>query len=70
MKVTVDESLCDGHGLCVAACPEVFSLGDEDDLVTILIEDPEESLRDEITEAVARCPKTALTLEAPTTSAA
>lgn len=62
MKVTVDESLCDGHGLCVAACPEVFSLSDEDDLVTILLENPEESLREAIDQAVAGCPKTALAL--------
>lgn len=70
MKVTADESLCDGHGLCVAACPEVFSLGDDDDLVTILIENPDESLREEVTQAVASCPKTALTLEELTTAAA
>ena len=63
MKVTVDESLCDGHGLCVAACPEVFALADEDDLVTILIENPEESLHEEVAQAVASCPKTALALE-------
>ena len=63
MKVTVDESLCDGHGLCVDACPEVFALGDADDQVTVLIENPEESLREEINQAVATCPKTAITLE-------
>lgn len=63
MKVTVDESLCDGYGLCVVACPEVFALGNEDDRVTILIENPEESLREEVTQAVATCPKTALALE-------
>lgn len=63
MKVIVDESLCDGHGLCVGACPDVFALRDADDQVTVLTENPEESQREEIIQAVAICPKTAITLE-------
>lgn len=30
MKVCVNENLCIGCGMCVAACPEVFSLREED----------------------------------------
>lgn len=63
MKVTVDESLCDGHGLCVDACPEVFALRNEDDVVTLLIEHPEESLWVEVNQAANSCPKTAIGLE-------
>jgi ferredoxin len=63
MKVTVDESLCDGHGLCVDACPDVFALRDEDDVVTLLVENPDESLRGEVDQALATCPKTAIGLE-------
>jgi ferredoxin len=63
MKVTVDESLCEGHALCVDACPEVFVLRDEDDVVTVLIESPEESLHDQVDQAVAACPKTAISFE-------
>jgi ferredoxin len=29
MKVTVNDSLCRGHGVCVAVCPEVFTLTDD-----------------------------------------
>jgi ferredoxin len=63
MKVTVDDSLCDGHALCVDACPDVFLLRDEDEVVTVLIESPGESLHDEVEQAVASCPKTAISLE-------
>jgi ferredoxin len=63
VKVTVDEFLCDGHGVCVEACPQVFFLGEEDDQVTVLNEHPEESLRGEVDQAVATCPKGAITLE-------
>jgi ferredoxin len=28
-KVTVDESLCTGCGLCASNCPEVFEIGDD-----------------------------------------
>jgi ferredoxin len=63
MKVTVDESLCEGHALCVDACPDVFVLRDEDDVVTVLIESPDESLHGEVDRAAAGCPKTAISLE-------
>jgi ferredoxin len=29
-KVTVDEALCTGCGLCAASCPEVFEMNDTD----------------------------------------
>jgi ferredoxin len=29
MKVRIDASACQGHGLCVMACPEVFHFDDE-----------------------------------------
>lgn len=63
MKVIVDEFRCDAHGVCVDACPEVFALGDEDDTVTVLEEHPDESLRDKLNDAVAACPKAAITIE-------
>jgi ferredoxin len=62
MKVTVDDSLCEGHALCVDVCPDVFVLRDSDEVVTILIESPDESLRDQVSQAVDACPKTAISL--------
>ena len=39
MKVVVDLSICDLHGLCVEAAPEVFEIGD-DGALHVLIETP------------------------------
>jgi ferredoxin len=63
MKVTIDDGLCDGHGVCVDACPEVFELGDDDDVVTLLTDQPAEELRDSVNQAAATCPKAAITVE-------
>jgi ferredoxin len=62
MKVILDELRCDGHGTCVDACPQVFALGDDDEIVTILNDAPPEELRDAVRTAVRVCPKAALTL--------
>jgi ferredoxin len=63
MKVVVDELRCDAHGQCVNACPEVFALDDDDDLVTVLVAEPDESLRANVERAVQLCPKAAITLQ-------
>jgi ferredoxin len=63
MKVVVDELRCDAHGLCADACPEVFALNDDDDLVRVLVEEPEESLRASLERAALLCPKAAITIE-------
>jgi ferredoxin len=63
MKVIVDELRCDAHGLCVSACPEVFALDDDDDVVRVLNDQPDESLRPSLLQAVQGCPKAAITIE-------
>jgi ferredoxin len=63
MKVILDQLRCDAHGVCVTACPEVFALEDTDDIVRVLIEEPDESLRDKLKKAVQGCPKAAITIE-------
>jgi ferredoxin len=63
MKVKLDEFRCDAHGACVDACPEVFALGDDDDQVRILIEEPDKSLREKVERAAALCPKAAIQIE-------
>ena len=63
MKVIVDQLRCDAHGLCAEACPEVFALSDDDDLVTVLVNEPDESLRASLDRAVLMCPKAAITIE-------
>ena len=63
MKVIVDELRCDAHGVCVAACPEVFDLGDDEDVVRVINNRPDESLRPSLIQAVQGCPKAAITIE-------
>jgi ferredoxin len=62
MRVVVDEFRCDAHGVCVDVCPEVFALNDEDDTVTVLQDEPDESLRESVERAVDQCPKAAITI--------
>ena len=63
MRVIVDELRCDAHGVCVDACPDVFALDDDDDKVRVLVEEPGESLREQLQRAVLVCPKAAITIE-------
>jgi ferredoxin len=61
MELRVDRDLCEANGVCTGIAPDVFDLDDEDELVILQPEPPEE-MRDRIEQAVASCPKTALSL--------
>ena len=63
MKVIVDELRCDAHGQCVRACPEVFALGEDDDVVKLLVKEPDERFREAVRKAVRVCPKAAIRIE-------
>lgn len=62
MKVVVDFDSCESNAVCMRLAPEVFEVR-EDDLLYVLQEHPSEDLREELEEAVLRCPKRAITLE-------
>ncbi|MBW2274641.1 MAG: ferredoxin [Deltaproteobacteria bacterium] len=62
MKVVIDYDLCEANAVCQDNCPEVFRVED-DDTLTILIEEPSEDLRDSVKRAVDRCPRQAIRLE-------
>ncbi len=62
MKVNVDWDLCEGHGQCEYAAPDVFTINDDGDL-DVLDETPAEGQRKEVEQAVRRCPVRALTIE-------
>ncbi len=62
MKVVVDLSICDLHGLCVDAAPEVFEIGD-DGVLRVLIETPPEDLRAKVDKAMRECPTGAISIE-------
>jgi ferredoxin len=62
MRVVVDHELCEGNAVCMKVCPEVFVVGD-DDQAHLLVERPDEDLRDKVEAAVRRCPRQALSIK-------
>ena len=62
LKVVVDMNVCQDHGQCVFAAPEVFELDDNGRLV-VLVEEPDESLRPSVEDAADVCPVQAITIE-------
>ncbi len=63
MKVVADLGLCQGHQMCQGEAPDVFGFDAEADVVTVLQEHPDESVRPQIEAAVRYCPAMALSLE-------
>lgn len=62
MKIVVDYDLCESNQVCVKACPEVFSINEDDELM-LSTETPDPSLREKLERAVRGCPRQALRLE-------
>ena len=62
MRVVVDYDLCESNAVCMGIAPEVFEVRD-DDLLYVLQEHPDESFRERMELAVARCPKQAISIE-------
>jgi ferredoxin len=61
VRIIVDRLRCESNALCMGAAPEVFEVGD-DDVLMIRQETPPESLRGQVLDAVAMCPKQALSV--------
>jgi len=59
MRIEVDYDLCESNGLCMGVAPEVFDLRDDDKLY-LLQDEPPESMRTVIEQAVRACPKQAI----------
>ena len=62
MRVIVDWDRCESNGRCMDAAPEVFQVQD-DDVLHVLQEHPDPSLREQVLQAVEACPKLALSVE-------
>ena len=62
MKVVVDQSIFNLHGLCVETAPEVFEMGN-DGLLHVLDETPPEGVRAKVDKAVRECPTGAISIE-------
>ncbi|BBZ64220.1 ferredoxin [Mycolicibacterium monacense] len=63
MHITVDYDLCEGHGQCLMAAPDVFDLPDGSDQVVVLDPDPPQSERGAVVRAAAMCPAQALRVD-------
>jgi len=61
MKVVVDFDLCEANAKCMAACPEIFYLDDEDNL-HLKQETFDETLRAKVEAAVRLCPRQAISI--------
>ncbi|MGB0678549.1 MAG: ferredoxin [Polyangiales bacterium] len=62
MKISIDEDLCQGHGVCEGELPEVFELG-EAYKVTLRTTEPPPELHDKVRTAAKYCPTRAIRIE-------
>jgi len=61
MRVVVDYDLCESNAVCMGIAPDIFEVRD-DDFLYVLEENPPESKRALLEEAVQRCPKQAISI--------
>jgi ferredoxin len=61
MRVEVDYDKCNSNALCMGVAPEVFEVRD-DNFLYVLQDEPDESLRSKVEEAVRVCPTQAISL--------
>jgi ferredoxin len=59
MRIIVDWDLCQGHANCMGDAPSVFRV-DEEGVLTVLIEQPPEAMRQEVESAARYCPTQAI----------
>jgi ferredoxin len=62
MKIIIDQDKCVAAGQCVLAAAAVFDQRDEDGVVVLLDENPPAELADDVRQAAAACPASAITL--------
>ena len=62
MKVIADYDLCEANGLCESFAPDTFEVDDDDNL-NILDDEVTDDNRTAVQQAVAACPKAALSLK-------
>ena len=60
MRGRVKDDVCQGHGMCLLACPELFQLSDEDGHAYLLAEDVPPELEAKVDQAVRGCPEQAI----------
>lgn len=63
LRVSVDQSVCVGAGLCVLSTSDVFDQRDEDGIVKLLDAYPDEALYEKVLSASRKCPSKAIKVE-------
>ncbi|SOE93820.1 Ferredoxin [Burkholderia sp. D7] len=63
LRVTADEDLCVGAGLCVLSSSDVFDQRDEDGVVKLLQVYPDQALYEKVLGASRKCPSHAIKVE-------
>ncbi len=60
MRIAVDYDLCEGHGQCLMAAPDVFDIPDGAGQVVLVEPEPPEADRERVIRAAAMCPAQAI----------
>lgn len=63
MRVLLDEDLCAGHGICLAICPEVFTMEDDEGFARAISTQVPPAHQDDVLEAERCCPSGAITVD-------
>jgi ferredoxin len=61
-RAVADLDLCQGHQMCQHDAPEVFGFDEDADHVVVLMDHPDEALRQQVERAVKYCPAMALSI--------
>jgi ferredoxin len=62
MRIVVDWDLCEANAVCVKLAPKIFRINEKDQL-DLLVEQPSDSERALVENAVRMCPRGALSIE-------
>jgi len=60
-RIVVDRTRCEGNAVCERIAPEIFQVGEEDEM-TVLKEEIGDDLLELVGRAVQRCPRAALSI--------
>lgn len=60
MKLRIKDNVCVGHAMCILACPEMFSLSDEDGHAIIIKEEVPSEYEENVRQAERGCPEGAI----------
>lgn len=61
MKIEVDFGLCESNGMCMGIIPDVFQLG-EDDQLTVLRTGVTQETEGPVRQAIRQCPRQAISI--------